>query len=83
MAADETPAPTDTADSASSAGSAVVPSSSPDVTHVKQQFADALRRKQGANSDGVSGSGPQGGSKVHDAHGRAGAKRQFRRKSGG
>jgi hypothetical protein len=49
---------------------------------VKAKFREALARKQGQQADGVGGSGP-GGSKIHEAHNRAGAKRQFRRKSGG
>ncbi|HEX8768737.1 MAG TPA: DUF5302 domain-containing protein [Jatrophihabitans sp.] len=49
---------------------------------VKARFRDALERKKSQRGDGVGGSGPSTG-KVHEAHGRAGAKRQFRRKSGG
>ncbi|MCW2523231.1 MAG: hypothetical protein JWO63_1566 [Frankiales bacterium] len=49
---------------------------------VKAKFREALARKQGQRADGVGGNGP-GGSKIHEAHNRAGAKRQFRRKSGG
>jgi hypothetical protein len=49
---------------------------------VKARFREALARKQGQHADGVGGSGPAG-SKIHEAHNRAGAKRQFRRKSGG
>jgi len=49
---------------------------------VKSRFREALERKRGQHADGVAGSGP-GGPKIHEAHGRAGAKRQFRRKSGG
>lgn len=49
---------------------------------LKDQFRAALERKKGLHADGVAG--PSGsGSKIHEAHGRAGAKRQFRRKSGG
>ena len=49
---------------------------------VKAQFREALARKQGQRGDGVGGTGPAG-SKINEAHNRAGAKRQFRRKSGG
>ena len=49
---------------------------------IKDQFRAALERKRGTAADGVGG--PSGsGSKIHEAHGRAAAKRQFRRKSGG
>jgi hypothetical protein len=49
---------------------------------VKARFRDALARKQGGHGD--SGGGPgAGGSKIHEAHGKAANKRQFRRKSGG
>jgi hypothetical protein len=54
----------------------------PAVDDVKAKFREALARKQGQQGDGVGGTGP-GGSKIHEAHNRAGAKRQFRRKSGG
>jgi len=53
-----------------------------DATDLKAQFRQALARKQGQHADGVSGSGPDA-NKIRDVHGRAGAKRQFRRKSGG
>ncbi|MDQ1739264.1 MAG: hypothetical protein QOE53_916 [Pseudonocardiales bacterium] len=53
-----------------------------DAPDVKARFRDALERKKSQRADGVGGSGPNAG-KVHEAHGRAGAKRQFRRKSGG
>ena len=48
---------------------------------LKSQFRDALERKRGHQQDG--GNGPGGrDSKIHEAHSKAGAKRQFRRKSG-
>ena len=47
----------------------------------KRRFLEALEAKRGNGARGA-GSGP-GDSKIHSAHGRAGAKRQFRRKSGG
>ncbi|MGI8665229.1 MAG: DUF5302 domain-containing protein [Jatrophihabitans sp.] len=49
---------------------------------LKAQFLKALERKKGHNTDGVGGAGPDS-SKVGDVHSKAGAKRQFRRKSGG
>ncbi|MED7953045.1 DUF5302 domain-containing protein [Streptomyces sp. BE303] len=49
---------------------------------VKARFLAALERKHGAKTDGTSG-GPAGDSKIHGAHGAAGGKRNFRRKSGG
>lgn len=49
---------------------------------LKSQFLQALERKKGQRADGVGGSGPEG-SKIHEAHGKVGGKRQFRRKSGG
>jgi hypothetical protein len=61
------------------------PGASPEGTppeDVKAQFREALARKQGHHTDGVGGSGPAG-PKIHEAHGKANAKRQFRRKSGG
>jgi hypothetical protein len=67
------PVPAD-ADSAGSTGA--------EPADVKARFRDALERKKSQHADGVGGSGPSTG-KVHEAHGRAGGKRQFRRKSGG
>ncbi len=49
---------------------------------IKDKFREALERKKAQHSDGVGGPGGPG-SKIHEAHGKAGAKRQFRRKSGG
>lgn len=49
---------------------------------LKDKFRAALERKKQQHADGVGGPGGQGG-KIHEAHARAGAKRQFRRKSGG
>jgi hypothetical protein len=53
-----------------------------EATDLKEQFRQALARKKGQHADGVGGTGPDA-NKIHDVHGRAGAKRQFRRKSGG
>lgn len=49
---------------------------------VKRRFREALERKQGKNAavnGSTSGKDP---SKVHSAHGPAGGRRSFRRKSG-
>ncbi|MEO6701762.1 MAG: DUF5302 domain-containing protein [Jatrophihabitantaceae bacterium] len=51
-------------------------------TDLKAQFKQALERKKGQQADGVGGSGPDA-NKIHEAHGKVGGKRQFRRKSGG
>ncbi|PPK64013.1 DUF5302 domain-containing protein [Actinokineospora auranticolor] len=51
-----------------------------DQDDVKARFREALARKQ-AQASSREGHA-QSGSKVHDAHGKAGGKRQFRRKSG-
>ncbi|MBM7769923.1 hypothetical protein JOD54_000127 [Actinokineospora baliensis] len=59
-------------------GSDTPTTSEPD--DVKARFREALARKQAQNKTGEGHATT--GSKVHDAHGRAGAKRQFRRKSG-
>jgi hypothetical protein len=48
---------------------------------MKSQFREALERKRGQHQDGAGGPGGRD-SKIHEAHGKAAAKRQFRRKSG-
>jgi hypothetical protein len=56
--------------------------SAEDEDEVKRKFREALERKQGKNAaanGSVSGKDP---SKVHSAHGPAGSRRSFRRKSG-
>jgi hypothetical protein len=55
---------------------------SPTGDDVKAQFRDALERKKSQHADGHGAGGPAG-SKIHESHTRAGAKRMFRRKSGG
>lgn len=52
------------------------------VDDVKAKFREALERKRGQHADGVNGPG-HGDSKIHEAHGPATARREFRRKSGG
>ena len=46
----------------------------------KDKFREALERKRGQQQ--THNADAQGDSKIHGAHNRAGAKRQFRRKSG-
>ena len=48
---------------------------------LKSQFREALERKREQQQDGGNGSGGRD-NKIHGAHGKAAAKRQFRRKSG-
>jgi len=57
------------------------PEAASDAEEQKRRFREALEAKRGNAARGA-GSG-NGDSKIHSAHGRAGAKRQFRRKSGG
>ena len=47
---------------------------------VRERFKEALARKNAKANSGENHL--SGGSKVHDAHGKVGGKRQFRRKSG-
>lgn len=56
--------------------------SDPAEDDVKRKFREALQRKNHRTQSGHGGDA-DGGSKVHEAHGPAGAKREFRRKSGG
>lgn len=53
-----------------------------EAVDVKARFREALAKKHEQHATGVGGNGAAG-SKIHDAHGREGGKRQFRRKSGG
>ncbi|GAA1992124.1 DUF5302 domain-containing protein [Kitasatospora viridis] len=62
-------------------GSPAEPAETP-AEDVKAKFLAALERKHGAKSD-AAGGGKSGDSKIHGAHGAAGGKRTFRRKSGG
>jgi hypothetical protein len=48
---------------------------------LRSQFRQALERKRGQQQDGAGGVGGANG-KVHERHGKAASKRQFRRKSG-
>ena len=47
---------------------------------LKSRFREALERKRGQQQGGNGASNRD--NKIHEAHGKAGAKRQFRRKSG-
>ena len=49
----------------------------------KQRFREALERKRGHQAERAADSEARGDSKIHGEHGAAGAKRTFRRKSGG
>lgn len=53
----------------------------PDIDEVKRKFREALDRKREAHADGQ-GRGGQDSGKIHGAHGPAGGRRSFRRKSG-
>lgn len=48
---------------------------------MKRKFREALERKRQAQGRGAGGRG-RDGAKVHHAHGPAGGRREFRRKSG-
>lgn len=53
----------------------------PDIDEVKRKFREALDRKRQIHAEG-SGQGGHDSSKIHGAHGPAGGRRSFRRKSG-
>jgi hypothetical protein len=53
----------------------------PDMDEVKRKFREALDRKRDVHAEG-SASGGRDQSKIHDAHGPARSRRDFRRKSG-
>ncbi len=52
-----------------------------DIDEVKRKFREALDRKRQIHAEG-SGQGGRDASKIHGAHGPAGNRRSFRRKSG-
>jgi hypothetical protein len=52
-----------------------------DMDEVKRKFREALDRKREIHAEGSSGGG-RDQSKIHDAHGPARSRRDFRRKSG-
>jgi len=49
----------------------------------RRKFREALERKRAKEADAGRGRGGQDTGKIHGAHGPAGQKRSFRRKSGG
>ncbi len=53
----------------------------PDIDEVKRKFREALDRKHQAHAEN-SGQGSHEPGKIHGAHGPAGGRRSFRRKSG-
>ena len=53
----------------------------PDLDEMKRKFREALERKHQVHNDGQ-GKGGRDGGKINGAHGPAGARRNFRRKSG-
>lgn len=53
----------------------------PDIDEVKRKFREALDRKREIHSEGQ-GKGGRDSGKIHGAHGPAGGRRSFRRKSG-
>jgi uncharacterized protein DUF5302 len=77
--------PAAAADEAATADSAAAGSAEEakptDLDEVKRKFREALDRKHQAHADG-SGQGSRDPSKIHGAHGPAGNRRSFRRKSG-
>jgi hypothetical protein len=50
---------------------------------LKRKFRAALERKRAGQAGGNAARGGQDGGKVHGAHGPAGSKRPFRRRTGG
>jgi hypothetical protein len=52
-----------------------------DLDETKRKFREALERKHQAHNEGQGNAGRDGG-KINGAHGPAGARRNFRRKSG-
>jgi hypothetical protein len=54
----------------------------PDLDEVKRKFRAALDRKRETSAGDGQGTGGRDAGKVHGAHGPAGGRRSFRRKSG-
>jgi hypothetical protein len=63
------------------AGAKAEESAQPDLDETKRKFREALERKHQAHSEGQ-GKGNRDGGKINGAHGAAGSRRNFRRKSG-
>jgi hypothetical protein len=71
----ETPAEEPTAEAGAEADA------KPDIDDVKRKFREALDAKRNAHAEN-SGNGGRDTNRIHGAHGPAGGKRSFRRKSG-
>jgi len=56
---------------------------SPEDDEVRRKFREALDRKRGQQATGSASDEGKDPSKIHGAHGPAGSRRSFRRKSGG
>ena len=63
------------------AGAGTEDAAKPDLDETKRKFREALERKNQAHNDGQEKGGRDGG-KISGAHGPAGSRRNFRRKSG-
>jgi hypothetical protein len=50
---------------------------------MKRKFREALERKRSSQADADAARGGENAGKVHGAHGPAGSKRTFRRRTGG
>lgn len=80
-AAAETPAAQD-AEPAQPGAEAAAPQEPSSEDEIKRRFREALELKQGKNAAANGSASGKDPSKVHSAHGPAGTKRSFRRKSG-
>ena len=69
------------AEPAPDAGAGTEDAAKPDLDETKRKFREALERKNQAHNDGQEKGGRDGG-KISGAHGPAGSRRNFRRKSG-
>jgi len=63
------------------AGAGTGDAAKPDLDETKRKFREALERKHQAHNEGQEKGGRDGG-KISGAHGPAGSRRNFRRKSG-
>jgi hypothetical protein len=77
------PEPGETAEPAAATADAAEPehATPPDLDETKRKFREALERKHQAHNEGQ-GKGGRDDGKIHGAHGPAGSRRNFRRKSG-
>jgi hypothetical protein len=80
-AAPATAGPEATAGPRDATGAATEETAKPDLDETKRKFREALERKHQARGDGQD-QGGRDGSKINSAHGPAGSRRNFRRKSG-